>query len=172
MLLTCQCKLLKFSHAFVINWFPTLLFWGMVFSDHAAWHQFCLLWPIYLYCYLKVTEQHLQFSQQTVERYLHMPRRASLSPPGIFSQKMYGFLLHFTVLSTFYIFYPLYLLSSSWWSIFWLSPPYLTCNLEPVVTHLPCFSPPHHMLPTLTLFSCIHHSEHLQEHWIYLYILQ
>lgn len=48
----------------------------------------------------------------------------------------------------------------------------LTYDLEPVVAHLPWFSPLHHVLPTCTLHSRIHASNHFQEHCLYLYFLQ
>lgn len=91
---------------------------------------------------------------------------------GDLFMRVHGLLFHFPTLSPFYSFYLLYLLSfPSWWSIFWLSSLDLTYDLEPVVTHLPWFSPLHHALPTRTLHSRIHLSSRSQEHWLYLYFL-
>lgn len=92
---------------------------------------------------------------------------------GDFFIWVYGLLFHFPVPSPFYSFYLLYLLSfPSRWSIFWLSSLDLTYDLEPVVMHLPWFSPLQQALPTHTLHSWIHLSHCFQEHWLYLYFLQ
>lgn len=92
---------------------------------------------------------------------------------GDFFIWVYGLLFHFPVPSPFYSFYLLYLLSfPSRWSIFWLSSLDLTYDLEPVVMHLPWFSPLQQALPTHTLHSWIHLSHRFQEHWLYLYFLQ
>lgn len=87
--------------------------------------------------------------------------------------RLYGLLFPFHALSPFCSFCPLPLLSfPSWWSIFQLSSLDLTSDLEPVVTHLPWFSPPHDALPTHTLRSWVHLSICSPEHWLYPYLLQ